>query len=370
MTPTEYYEVLGLEPSASSSQVKKAYKRLARKYHPDINPGDQIAEERFRQIQEAYRVLINLESWHRPSAGRRTPRSEPSRPTGFGPSDAHKGVDRTEEPAEGPNGFAEFLSDLFRGRRNRRRALQNLDLEQELEVSFLEAVRGFQARVNVTRLVACHACDQDSEKGEGRYRVCPTCRGQRQVVKTYGLIRFTTQCPLCKGKGRVRSQDCSHCGGNGALRTVETLTIRIPPGVRSGSRVRVPGKGNFEKSLSRPGDLYLNLRVGGHDFFKRDGNDIYCCVPVTVPEAALGAEIEIPTIDGPANLKVPPGTQNGQKLRLRGRGVPAGHGAERGDQLVEIQIVLPSAEDERCRELLRELDRLDPQDPRAHFREP
>ncbi|MFB3903625.1 MAG: molecular chaperone DnaJ [Acidobacteriota bacterium] len=374
MAARDYYEILGVKRNASEGEIKKAYRRLARKYHPDVNPGDKRAEERFKEVQEAYEVLSDEDK-------RRTydrygfyregqPGSEPAgRPGGF------PGFDfdfSTGEEAGPGRSFSDIFSELFGGRRPRADARpapeHGRDLEYHITIPFMQAIKGTEARINVTHREVCSRCGGSGSVSGSRLQTCPTCGGKGQMQQSHGLMRFRTTCPQCRGTGQIRVGDCRACGGTGTVQKVETLTVRIPAGVNNGSRVRVPGKGDAGEFGGPPGDLYLVIHVQPHHFFEREGNDIVCRVPLTVTEAALGAKIEVPTIEGKASMKIPAGTQSGQKFRLRGRGAPSLKGGIHGDQIVEVRVVLPKIRDERSKEILREFARLNPEDPRAELK--
>ncbi|MDA2931352.1 molecular chaperone DnaJ [Acidobacteria bacterium AH-259-O06] len=366
-----YYDILGLNRNASQSEIKKTYRRLARKSHPDVNPGDKSAEERFKQIQEAYKVLNDAEKrkvydrygYYR--EGQQGPGAE-----GFRDFGGFSGFDFENVAGGGWQGtFRDIFSDLFGGKGPRARSSRpgrGPDLEYHVTIPFLDALRGTQTPISITRRDICTRCKGSGSTSSGvRKRTCPTCRGSGQTQHTRGMMRFSVTCRRCQGSGSVRAGDCSNCGGNGLIRKVESLRVRIPPGVNTGSRVRVPGKGDAGEFGGPRGDLFLVVQVQQHPFFEREGNNIVCSVPLTITEAALGAEIEVPTVEGKARLKIPGGTQSGQKFRLRGRGVPSAKGGGRGDQLVEVKVVLPPVRDARSREILREFAQLNPENPRA-----
>jgi len=232
-------------------------------------------------------------------------------------------------------------------------------------VDFWQAIRGAQIRLNINRQDSCGACGGSGSAGSGAI-VCPECQGTGNVTQLAGAMRFNLTCPRCNGKGRIRNA-CPSCQGDGRVAKTETVEVRIPPGVQTGSRLRVAGKGNAGSQGMPPGDLYITVRVEKHPFFERDGDDIHIRVPVTIAEAGLGAKIEVPTIDGRALLKVPMGTQNGQKFRLREKGVFNARKGTRGDQIVEIVVEAPKVRDDRTKELLREYARLNPENPRAEI---
>ncbi len=365
MAAQDYYQLLGVGRKASASEIKKAYRRLARKYHPDINPGDKGAEERFKNIQAAYDVLSDAEKRKaydrfgdaRFAGAAKEPNFGGFRGFGF-------------DPAESGGGFSSFgdiFSDLFGGRRRRQaqaRPQRGQDLEYHISIPFLDAVNGTQTRISFNRQTACARCRGTGSISSTQSGSCPTCNGSGKLEQSHGTMRFSSTCPQCGGDGKVRVGDCPECQGSGAQQRVETLSVRIPAGVNTGSRVRVPRKGNTGELGGPPGDLYLVVKVQPHELFQRNGKDILCQIPVTVTEAALGSKIEVPTVDGKAWLTIPAGTQSGNRFRLRGRGVRAPKGGPRGDQIVEVRLVLPSLADNRSKDLLREFARLNPQNPR------
>jgi molecular chaperone DnaJ len=376
----DYYATLGVPRSAGAEEIRKAYRRLARKCHPDLNPGDRAAEERFKNVQQAYDVLSDPKKKQMydqfgfysesgfPGAG---PGPRPGAGMDFNGFDfsefmsqASGGRGAAGEPGFGAN-FRDLFSQFFggRGRREEARPERGGDLEYALNIDFWQAIRGAQIRLNINRQEACPACG-GTGSGSGAAAVCPQCNGSGNVTQMVGAMKFSLGCPRCGGSGRLKNT-CPSCHGDGRQVTTEPVEVRIPAGVESGSRLRVAGKGNAGSMGAPAGDLYITVRVEPHAFFRRDGDTIEIQVPVTVSEAALGAKIEVPTIDGRALLKIPQGTQNGQKFRLREKGVENTRKGTRGDQIVEVLIQAPKANDERVREILRELARLNPEDPRA-----
>jgi molecular chaperone DnaJ len=373
-TSKDYYETLGVRRDASQEEIRKAYRRLARKYHPDLNPGDKAAEERFKAVQEAYDVLSDAKKRKMydtygfysesgfPGAGQ-----PGAGPQGFG----FGGFDFSETFGGAQGGFGSSFSDLFSqffgGRREaqRRAPEKGTDLEYSLQIDFWQAIKGTQVRLNISRLDLCQTCRGTGESG-GSATMCTQCNGSGNVTQMVGAMRFSLTCPRCGGSGRV-ARACPACGGGGRVAVNETVDVRIPPGASTGSRLRVPGKGNAGTMGAPAGDLYITVKVDDHPLFRREGDDIYLRVPVAVWEAGLGARIEVPTVDGRALLKIPQGTQNGQKFRLREKGVFNSRKNTRGDQIVEIELQTPDVRDERVRELLRELSRHDSRDPRAEL---
>jgi molecular chaperone DnaJ len=378
-TQKDYYATLGVERGAKPEQIRKAYKRLARKHHPDVNPGNKAAEEKFKELQEAYDVLGDERKRKiydqfgfysdniPPDAYAPTSAARPGGPgfdfSGFDFSDS--GAEEGRGGGSG-GGFRDLFSQLFsRGREReatRRGPERGSDLEHHMHLGFWDAIRGTQVRLTVGRAEACSTC-RGTGVASGPSVTCPACGGSGKASRSAGSMRFSVTCPRCGGSGREQRR-CGTCGGAGHLRKPESFDVRIPAGVDSGSRVRIAGKGNAGVNGGPPGDLFIITEVEPHPLFERKGDNIYVKVPVTITEAALGAKVEVPTLDGPSTIKIPPSTQGGQKLRLRGRGAPSLRGNVRGDQFVEVQVVVPRIADERSKEILRELGRLNPDDPR------
>lgn len=380
MASPDYYATLGVPRGAKTEEVRKAYRRLARKHHPDLNPGDKAAEERFKRIQEAYDVLSDSKKkqmydqhgFYSASgfpAGQEAPRQGPE--MGFGGFDftdfANQATGARSAGGAGA-GFRDVFSQFFGRGRGSESAAQpeaGTDLEYALGIDFWQSIRGTQTGLSITRLEGCAVCNGTGRQGD-QSSVCPECGGSGNVTQMAGAMRFSLTCPRCGGAGRSRNV-CPNCHGEGRVSRVETVETRIPAGVQTGARLRVAGKGNAGTHGAPAGDLYITVRVEPHAFFQRDGENILIQVPVTVSEAALGAKIEVPTIDGRALLKIPMGTQTGQKFRLREKGVLSSRKAVRGDQIVEVVVQAPKARDERTKELLRELAALNPEDPRAEM---
>jgi len=406
-TKKDYYETLGVKKSASADEVRKAFRKLARKYHPDVNPGDKSAEEKFKALSEANDVLSDpkkrkiydqlgfysdnidpaaAEAYARggptgaggfggfpggqPEAGGNAGQGAPFDFSGFDFGDMFEGGStRSRTSSGGSGGFRDIFSSMFGGGRGGAAAQEGpepgSDLEYQVNVPFWTAIRGGVMRLNITRQDVCSNCH-----GNGVIEqpgVCPQCKGKGTIEQTSGRMKFNVTCPRCHGTGKNVTA-CPVCHGEGAVSRTEPLEVRIKAGTRDGQRIRIPGKGNAGLHGGPPGDLYVIIRTENHPVFRREGNDIYVTVPVTASEAALGAKVEVPTIDGRALLKVPPGTQSGQKLRLREKGVPSAtkEGA-RGDEIVEVKITVPMPRDEKTKELLRELAKLNPEDPRAEL---
>jgi len=360
----DLYEILELPRKASLSEVKKSYKRLARKYHPDLNPGDKSMEERFKEISEAYSVLSDPD---------KKKRYDTLGTVGDAPSGAPGGGVRFEgfdfdSPAGGAGGFADlfetFVSSAQAGPPPGPRPGE--DLIFPLSITLREAFSGKKARIHVRHTVPCKACGGDGRLQPPRRIPCPRCSGTGKVGLSRGPFSFAQPCPACRGTGADPGQPCRECGATGARETSDTVDVAVPPGVDTGSRVRVRGKGQAGIQGGPAGDLYIETHVQPDPVFQREGPHLKVKVPVTFPEAVLGAKIDVPTLAGAARLKIPPGTASGQVFRLRERGMPSPRGSAPGDLLVEVTVAVPSTVDERSKELLREFERLNPESPRPY----
>ncbi|MGP8268675.1 MAG: DnaJ C-terminal domain-containing protein [Terracidiphilus sp.] len=384
----DYYGTLGVKKTATAEEIRKAFRKAARRYHPDVNPGDKRAEEKFKEISEANDVLSDekkrkvydqvgfysdqidpatAEAYARQQgAGGRPPVDfEGFDFSGFG-GPGHQTAQQTGAGSQSWGSFKDIFSGIFSGAQQpeRPRGPQlGTDLEYQATVDFWTAIRGGQARIQVNRQETCPSCHGQAHTG-GQMQ-CPECNGTGQVSQMGGRMKFNITCPSCNGTGRT-SNDCSTCHGEGVVNKTETVDFRMKPGTRDGQRIRLPGKGNAGLNGGPAGDLYIIVRTGTNPVFTRVGDDIQLTVPVTISEASLGAKVEVPTIDGRAQLKIPPGTQSGQKLRMRDRGVEnAQRPGTRGDQIVIVEVVVPHLQDERSKEIMRELAKLNPKDPRA-----
>src|SRR5690242_276672 len=370
-TKQDHYELLGVARKASAKDIRAAFRKLARKYHPDLNPGDKSSEEKFKQLQEAYDVLSDAKKRQMYDQHGFYSDNFPGTGAGPGPGAGEAGVnfdfggfDFGGGAGAGGGNFRDLFSQFFRGGRGAEMEPEHEpgnDLEYQIEIDFWDAVRGAVKKLTITRLDSCETC-----KGTGAIgtpQTCPTCAGSGTIQQVAGNMRFNVPCTRCGGTGKLRTA-CRTCGGEGRVRRTEAIDVRIPAGVAGGSRVRVPGKGNSGTMGAPAGDLYLRVEVRPHPFFERRGNDLHVKVPVTVSEATLGAKIEVPTIDGRSLVKIPPGTNSGSTLRLREKGVPSARNGTRGDQYVEVQVIVPKRTDERVRNLMKELEKIEPEDPR------
>jgi molecular chaperone DnaJ len=381
---TDYYELLGVPKKASTKDIRASFRKLARKYHPDLNPGDKSSEEKFKQLQEAYDVLSDSKkrqvydqygfySDNMPAGGPGPQSGEDDDARvnfDFGGFDFGGAPGAGSGPGTsggGGGGFRDLFSQFFRGGRGGGMEPEQEaggDLEYQVEIDFWDSVRGAVKKLSITRMDTCETCHGTGAVGSPQ--TCTACNGTGTVQQAAGKMRFNVPCSRCGGTGKLRTM-CRTCNGEGRVRRTETVDVRIPAGVKSGARLRVPGKGNVGTMGAPAGDLYLRVLVTPHEFFERRGDDLYTKIPVTVAEATLGAKIEVPTIDGRSLVRIPPGTDSGKTLRLKEKGVPGPRGGSRGDQYAEIQVIVPPPTDERVRNLMKELETLAPQDPRHNL---
>ncbi len=356
----DFYIILGLAREATLGDIKRAYKRLARRYHPDINPGDSMAAAHFRQIAEAYTTLSDPERRRKYDAtGHITDREGGESGVGFQGFDFSINVEGPDAPT-----FGDLFADVLHQREaaSANVSERGADLHHALTLTFEEAARGGQRAVTLTRQEHCRRC-----KGNGLLVVegaCTFCRGEGSVKSARGHMVFTRPCSHCGGTGQRRPTRCPACDGQQVEMRTETVNISVPPGLAEGARIRVPGKGHGGRNGGEHGDLYITVQVLPHELFRREGDDLLIVVPVAIHEAALGAKITVPSLDGPARLRVPPGTQSGQRFRIREHGLPSPRDGRRGDLVVEARLVLPKTLDQRSKELLQEFGRLNSEDVR------
>lgn len=355
------YEVLGVDRKSRLSEIKKAYRKLARRYHPDLNPGDKRAEERFKHISQAYEILSDAAK--RKAHDRELELGDARAGASTAPP-WDREIDLDFEPGGLGGGLGSLFSEILGGRapgsEERGGPHKGADVTHAIRIGFFDALRGLTTDLSIDAESACPRCSGTGTVRSRVRRPCPDCAGSGRISHVSGVLRFASTCRRCRGEGMLDSEGCGHCQGSGVLRRRETIKVHLPPGVDDGSRVRVAGKGRAGRNGGPPGDLYIVTQVEAHPFFRRIGDNIHCTVPITVSEAALGSRLEVPTVDGKASIRIPPGTENGQKFRLRGKGAPLLRGTGRGDQYVEVRVTTPRAADERSRQLLRELGALDP----------
>ena len=344
MSKRDYYEVLGLEKNASEREIKKAYKRLAMKYHPDRTQGDKQMEERFKEIKEAYEVL-----------------SDPQKKAAYDQF-GHAGVEGAAGGHGGFGGadfndiFGDVFGDIFGGGRRQSRARRGADLRYNLELTLEEAVRGKTVELKVPTWVNCDSCGGSGAKKGSTPKTCPSCHGAGQVQMRQGFFAVQQTCPTCSGRGKIIADPCHNCHGQGRVQKTKTLSAKIPAGVDTGDRIRLSGEGEAGEFGAPPGDLYIQVHVKDHDIFVRDGNNLYCEVPISFTVAALGGEIEVPTLDGKVKLKVPAETQTGRLFRLRGKGVKSVRSGMVGDLLCKVVVETPVNLNDKQKALLRELE--------------
>ena len=347
MAKRDYYDILGVSQNASESDIKKAYRRLAMKYHPDRNPGDTEAETRFKEAKEAYEVLSD--------AQKRSAYDQ------FG----HAGVD----PSMGGGGaggfgqggadfsdiFSDVFGDIFGGGRGGSRAFRGADLRYRMEVSLEEAVQGVEREIRIPTQVQCKACEGSGAAPGSTPQTCPTCKGHGDVRVQQGFFSIQQTCPQCSGSGQIISDPCRECGGRGTVADTKTLNVRIPAGVDNGDRIRLSGEGEPGEQGGPPGDLYVEISVRPHTIFTREGADLRCEIPLSVTTAALGGELEVPTLNGRVTLRIPAGTQSGKVFRVRGKGVKPVRGGTPGDLLCRVAVETPVNLTKQQKKLLEEL---------------
>ncbi|MBI4081449.1 MAG: molecular chaperone DnaJ [Candidatus Lambdaproteobacteria bacterium] len=343
MAKRDYYEILGVARGSTDEEIKKAYRKVALKYHPDRNPGNAEAEAKFKEASEAYAVLSDKAKRSQYDQFGHVPEG-----MGGGPG----------EPGFGGFGdiFGDIFSDFFGGPRagGGRQARRGADLQYNMEISFMEAAFGHSTEVNIPRLETCDQCGGLGAKSSRDVEVCPVCQGSGQQRIQQGFFSVATTCSRCRGEGRIIRTPCPKCHGDGRLRQTRRIRVTIPAGVDSGARLKLNGEGEHGTNGAPPGDLYIAISVKPHPFFERDRFDVYCEIPVTFVQAALGTDIVVPTLEGKVELKIPAGTQSGRQFRMPRKGIPQLRGGSRGDQYVRVIVEIPTNLNDRQRELLRE----------------
>ncbi len=347
MIERDYYEILGVSRSATQEEIKRAYRKLALKYHPDRNPDDKKAEEKFKEASEAYEVLSDPE--------KRQIYDQ------FG----HEGLKGTG--FTGFHGFEDIFSsfgDIFGeffgfGSRSRTGPVRGDDLRYNLEITFEEAAFGKEVELEIPRTVRCDICGGSGAKPGTSPTLCPMCGGRGQVTRNQGFFSISTTCPSCRGSGQIISDPCPSCGGSGRTKKKRKVSLKIPPGVDTGSRLRLRGEGEAGERGGPPGDLYVVIHVKPHDIFEREGDDIFCKIPISFATAALGGKVEVPTLEGSEFIQIKRGTQSGEIFRLKGKGIPRLRGYGRGDEIIQVFISVPKKLTKRQEELLREFAALE-----------
>lgn len=343
--------MLGVPKNATEDEIKKAYRKLALELHPDRNPGNKEAEERFKEVTEAYEVLSNPEKramydrfGH--AAGGSGPFSGAEGFGGFGFGTTFSDI------------FNDIFSDFFGGMSSRNRPTEGEDLLYRLDISFIEAAQGTEKEIEINKKVVCDTCKGDGVKPGTKPVICGTCGGTGTVRYQQGFFSIGRTCSSCRGTGHIIKEYCPSCKGNGTKVVKKSIKVKVPAGVDNESKLRLSGEGNHGLRGGRPGDLYIEIHVKPHEFFKRKQNDIICEVPISFVMAALGGEIEVPTITGKVRVKIPEGTQNGYVIRLKGKGFPDVYSGRKGDQLVHINIEVPINLNSRQKQLLQEFERI------------
>jgi|ERR1043166_8729725 molecular chaperone DnaJ len=358
MSKRDYYEVLGVMRTAGDEEIKKAYRKLAVKLHPDKNPGDKAAEEKFKELSEAYEALSDPQkraAYDQYGHAAFDARRRAARGGGF--SDFHDPFEIFREVFNQQGGAGgSIFDDLFGGgaRSNPGGPQRGADLRYDLEITFDEAARGCEKEITVSKLDACETCNGGGAEAGARQQTCQTCGGRGQVISSRGIFSIAQTCPRCEGAGRTIDKPCRTCHGSGRRERTSKITLRIPPGVDSGSRLRSSSNGEAGKRGGPPGDLYVIIHVKAHEIFHRDGDDLLCDVPISFTTAALGGEIEVPTLDGAAQIKIPAGTQTGSVFRLRGKGIRNVHGHGHGDLHVQVTVEVPAKLNAEQRAKLKE----------------
>ncbi len=364
-TKRDYYDILGISKNASEADIKKAFRKLARKFHPDVNPGDKTSEPKFKEINEAYEILSDTKKRQQydqfghaafdPTFGQGQGTSSGQ---GFEGSARNTGY-------SGIHGFEDIFGNLFGGRVRSQGPEKGEDITYTVEVDLEDAIFGKTMQVDLKREVTCPYCNGSGSQPGTSPITCPACRGSGSVAQGKGFMQTVQPCPTCHGTGTVNPNPCSNCRGRGVVEKSERINVKIPPGVDNGSKVRMSGLGGRGERGGPPGDVYIITKVRPHTYFERKGDNLYSEAVVTVKEAALGEKIDIPTVDGMVSLSLPEGVQTGQQLKLRSKGVPHFGGGGVGDHYVSIKVLTPTGLPERGKELLRELDRLIPSNPRS-----
>lgn len=365
----DFYHTLGVDRKATISDIKKAYRKLARKYHPDLNPGDKAAEKKFKEITEAYEVLKDPK---KRSQYDNFGRVGGSFGEGKGDYSNFQGFDFT---SNGGSSFGDIFETIFGGMggfqsagpSKPRRSERGEDLLYSMNLSFLDAAEGIETPIQIVRKETCSACRGKGIKKDSSQKICPVCKGSGKTMKQSGFMKFASPCHHCGGSGHLPGAQCDVCNGDGRVDKVSKIKVRIPAGVDDKSKVRIHKKGNTGRMGGPPGDIIITINVNPHHLYKRNGPNLEILLPITFSEAALGGKVEVPTLNGTSLLKIPPSTNSGQKFRLKGKGILNPKTRSRGDMIVEIKIVPPSIKDIEVRELLKKIETKAPYNPRANL---
>lgn len=367
----DYYKILGVSENTSPEEIKKAYRKLARKYHPDANPGNKEAEERFKEISVAYETLSDAKKRDQYDQARKLFSSGAFRPgggfraEGFDPSMFTSG--------QGFGNITDIFENLFSGggfsgrSRRRKQATRGNDLTYTLKLSFDDVLKGVFTKVNINREVACPTCKGSGAKPGTAPKICPACQGRGMIAQDQGFFSLSQPCRQCGGEGTIIENPCPNCRGRGHIKQPRKITVRIPAGVKDGSKIKVKGMGESGLRGGPPGDLYIITSVGEHKLFKRKGNHIYLDLPITFTEAALGTTIRVPTIEGSVSLKIPSGTQSEQIFRLKGRGVTSPSVNGKGDMYIKTKVVVPTKLNKKEKDLLESLSEINRENPRRNI---
>jgi molecular chaperone DnaJ len=361
-TKRDYYDVLGINKGASDADIKKAFRKLARKFHPDVNPGDKISEQKFKEINEANEVLSDAKKRKQYDQFGHAA-FDPGFGQAGGQSYGFEGSPRGPQ-FYGSGGFEDIFGNLFGGQAQARGPQKGEDITYAVEVDLEDAIYGKTMQVDLKREASCSVCGGSGSQPGSTRRTCPTCKGSGSVSRGSGFMQFAQTCTTCHGVGTINTNPCTNCGGSGIVQKSERINVKIPPGVDNGSKVRMTGLGAPGQKGGPPGDVYIVTKVRPHGYFERRGDNLYSEAGATVKEAGLGEKIEIPTVDGMVSLSLPVGVQTGQQLKLRGKGVPHFGGGGVGDHYVTIKVMTPTGLSERGKELLRELDQMNSVNPR------
>ncbi|TCS66204.1 molecular chaperone DnaJ [Primorskyibacter sedentarius] len=361
MSKRDYYDVLGIKKGADADEIKKAYRRKAKELHPDRNADNPESEGQFKEVNEAYEVLKDAD---KKAAYDRFGHAAFEGGMGGGGGRPGGGF-HPGQNGDFASAFSDVFDDLFGdfmgggGRGGRQRAARGADLRYNLRVTLEDAYSGLQKTINVPTSVQCDACDGSGAEGGAEPTTCPTCSGMGKVRAQQGFFTVERTCPTCSGLGQIIKNPCTKCGGNGRIQKERALSVNIPAGVETGTRIRLAGEGEAGMRGGPPGDLYIFIEVAPHDIFERDGNNLFCRVPVALTAAALGGDIEVPTIDGGrSRVKIPAGSQSGRQMRLRSKGMPGLRGGPSGDMFIELAVETPVNLTSRQKELLREFENL------------